>query len=103
MLMRCLKRCTLYGVPAVSLYGTETRTALGEIRAAFVSRSAEETMEDDAERALETVYAVIPARYAPLGGFRRSMVLDAGGAEYRMLTPVDLGTLWSVKCVRVHQ
>ena len=34
---------------------------------------------------------------------RRGMALVApDGAVYRMLTPVPLGRMWTVKCVRMH-
>lgn len=102
MLTRLRKDCTLYGVPVISPEGLERRQEIGRVRAAFTVRSSEETDEDDLERSMETVYAVIPARYVPVGGLRRSMILQCGDVTYRMLNPVNLGTMWSVKCLRVH-
>lgn len=98
-----LRRYTLYGVPEILPDGEKKREAIGEIRAALIHRSSEEVAEDDVERAHETAYALIPARYAPMGGFRRGMVLFSGEeGEYRMLTPLSYGRYWSVKCIRMH-
>jgi len=102
MLTRNLERCVLYGVPKIGADGVELRQELSEIRAAFTSRSAEEVTEADVSRCAETVHAVIPSRYAPPGGFLRGMIVRCGARQYRMLTPVHLGRLWNVKCVRVH-
>ena len=102
MLTGLQKICTLYGVPEIAPDGRESRREIGTVRAAFSTSSSEETDEDDVSRSMETVYAVIPARYAPMGGFCRSMVLRHGEETYRMLNPVCLGSLWSVKCRRVH-
>lgn len=102
MLMRKLEECALISAPVFSADGAETRRSMGMIRAAFTSRSSEEIDADGAWRAAETVHAVIPARYAPLGGFRRGMTLLRGERVYRMLNPVNLGRLWNVKCVYVH-
>lgn len=102
MLTGKLKKCTLWSVPETDAGGKENRLLIGEIRAAFSTYSSEETEEDDVSRSMETVYAVIPARYAPAGGFCRSMLLQWGEASFRMLNPVCLGTIWSVKCLRVH-
>lgn len=102
MIITHTKRCTLWGVPQIALSGGESRERLGEIRASFHSRSAEEILENDFSRAVETVYAVIPARYEPRGGFLRGMQLRADGDLWQMRTPVCHGRYWSVKCTRVH-
>lgn len=102
MLSRLRRAYRLYAPPAVSPEGTETAALLGTVSASVHVRSSLETREDDWERANETAYLVIDARYAPAGGFVRGMTLEGGGACYRMLTPVCLGRLWSVKCMRVH-
>ena len=102
MLMRLQKRCILLGVPEIQPDGSEIRKEIGQVRAAFSHSSSEETEEGDVSRSSETVYAVIFARYAPMGGFRRSMMLVCGEDRYQMLNPVCLGTLWTVKCLRVQ-
>ena len=102
MLTGLQKKCTLYGVPETAPDGREIRREIGTVRAAFSTYSSEETDEDDVSRSMETVYAVIPARYAPMGGFSRNMTLTCGETSYRMLNPVCLGSLWTVKCRRVH-
>ena len=93
---------TLFDVPRVSLFGEETAQALGKVSAAIHRRTAEERSENDLECAAETAYALIPARFAPPGGFVRGMVLTDGAARYRMLTPVCHGRQWCVKCIRMH-
>jgi len=102
MLTRCMEECVLWGKEEVQTDGTEKRECFGEIRAAFSSRSAEEVLEDDTEYARETVYALIPVRYEPRGGFVRGMLLRCAHAEYRMLTPVRTERYWNVKCARIH-
>ena len=55
----------------------------------------------DRDRAVQTVYAVIPKRYTPAGGFCRGMeILAQDGGRYRILTPVLCGGFWSLKCSR---
>ncbi len=101
MLNRVMERMLLYGIPAIGTDGHEKRDFLSEIRGTFVPRSAEETEEDDLDRAVQTVYAVIPKRYTPPGGFCRGMELVAqDGGRYRVLTPVLCGGFWSLKCSR---
>ena len=73
-----------------------------EISALLVARSSEENSSEDISHAAQTVSALIPMRYTPRGGFVRGMSLTHGGAIYRMLTPVKLSRLWSVKCIRIH-
>ena len=92
----------LSAAPAIAPSGAESAAPLGTVRAALHSRASREVLEDGAERASETVYALIDRRDAPPGGFVRGMTLTAGNEAYRMLTPVCLGRLWSVKCVRTH-
>lgn len=75
---------------------------LGTVRAVISHRSAEETEEDELNLGTETVMALIPARFAPAGGFARGMTLSYGAARYRMLIPVEIGRLWRVKCERVY-
>ena len=63
---------------------------------------SEETEEEDLDRAVQTVYAVIPKRYTPPGGFIRGMeIRTADGGRCRVLTPVLCGGYWSIKCSRV--
>lgn len=102
MRQRMQEKCDLYDVPTYSLTGEESARKLGEIRALFVSRSSEENYSEDLSYAAETVHVLIPHRYAPNGGFVRGMSLTKNGAVYRMLTPVKLSRIWSVKCVRIH-
>lgn len=94
--------CTLYDVPRVARDGSEESRCLGEISALLVARSSEENSSEDISHANQTVSALIPMRYTPRGGFVRGMSLTHGGAIYRMLTPVKLSRLWSVKCIRIH-
>lgn len=94
--------CTLYDVPRVARDGSEESRCLGEISALLVARSSEENSSEDISHANQTVSALIPIRYTPRGGFVRGMSLAHGGAIYRMLTPVKLSRLWSVKCIRIH-
>lgn len=99
MLNRVMERMELLGVPVIGTDGAERRESVGEIRGTIVPRSSEETEEDGLDRAVQTVYAVIPDRYCPLGGFLRGMELRcAGGIRYRVLTPVRCGAWWSLKC-----
>ena len=102
MLIRKARTFALYGVPVIAPSGAENAEPLGTVCAAIHSRAAREVLEDGAERATETVYAVIRHRDAPPGGFVRGMTLRAGDEVYRVLTPVWLGRLWSVKCARTH-
>lgn len=76
--------------------------SVGTVMAVISHRTAEEIMEDDLDRASATVLALIPARYTPVGGFRRGMTITRGDAVYRMLVPVDLGRIWRVKCERIY-
>ena len=94
--------CTLYDAPRVARDGSEESRCLGEISALLVARSSEENSSEDISHANQTVSALIPMRYTPRGGFVRGMSLAHGGAIYRMLTPVKLSRLWSVKCIRIH-
>ena len=94
--------CTLYDVPHITRDGAEHCRCLGEISALLVARSSEENSSEDISRASQTVSALIPMRHTPAGGFVRGMTLTHGGAIYRMLTPVKLSRLWSVKCIRTH-
>lgn len=101
MLNRVMERMLLRGVPVIGRDGAERREDIGEVRGTLVSRSAEETEEDGLDRAVQTVYAVIPDRYSPRGGFRRGMELHcADGGCCRVLTPVRCGAWWSLKCSR---
>lgn len=93
---------SLYAPPTIDRAGRETRVYLAEIRGAISYSSAEEAASEGISYAAETAYALIPHRYAPPGGFRRGMLLSGEGAEYRMLTPIRHGRLWSVKCIRLH-
>ncbi len=77
-------------------------TVLGSVRAVLSHRSAEETEEDELNLGTETAMALIPARFAPDGGFARGMVLTYGTARYRMLIPVEIGRYWRIKCERVY-
>lgn len=79
-----------------------TGESLGTLRAVLSHRSAEETEEDELNLGTETAMALIPARYAPLGGFARGMTLSYGTARYRMLIPVEIGRYWRIKCERVY-
>ncbi len=79
-----------------------TGESLGTVRAVISHRSAEETEEDDLNLGTETVMALIPARFAPAGGFARGMLLLYGSARYRMLIPVEIGRYWRIKCERVY-
>lgn len=94
--------CTLYDVPHINRDGAEESRCLGEISALLVARSSEENSSEDISHAAQTISALIPARYTPQSGFVRGMTLSHGGAIYRMLTPVKLSRLWSVKCMRIH-
>ena len=78
-----------------------TGESLGTLRAVLSHRSAEETEEDEINLGTETAMALIPARYAPGGGFARGMTLSCGTARYRMLIPVEIGRYWRIKCERV--
>ena len=102
MHLRKQETCTLFDIPVYSPTGEASARALGEIRALFVSRSSEENNSEDISHAAETLSVLIPGRYTPPGGFVRGMSLEKDGAVYRMLTPVNLGRLWSVKCLRIH-
>jgi len=93
---------TLLDVPHVSPTGEERAQALGQVVAVVHRRTSEERTENDLECAAETAYALIPSRCSPPGGFVRGMVLADGTARYRMLTPVCHGSLWCVKCIRMH-
>lgn len=79
-----------------------TGDLLGSLRAVISHRSAEETEEDELNLGTETVMALIPARFAPAGGFSRGMTLTYGTARYRMLIPVEIGRYWRIKCERVY-
>lgn len=94
--------CTLYDVPRIDRNGSEESRCLGEISVLLVARSSEENSSEDISHAAQTVSALIPMRYTPRGGFVRGMSLTHGGEVYRMLTPVKLSRLWSVKCIRIH-
>jgi len=103
MMRRLSRRYELWDVPAVSREGEVTRAYLGGVEAVLTSRSAKESTQRQEDCAAETLSALIGARFAPPGGFCRGMTLVApDGAVYRMLTPVPLGRMWTVKCVRMH-
>lgn len=77
-------------------------TPLGTVMAVISHRTAEEIEEDDLSRAAARVLALIPARYTPVGGFCRGMVLTRGEARYKMQVPVELSRIWRVKCERIY-
>ena len=83
MMRRLSRRYELWDVPAVSREGEVTRAHLGGVEAVLTSRSAKESTQRQEDC--------------------RGMTLVApDGAVYRMLTPVPLGRMWTVKCVRMH-
>ncbi len=83
-----------------SLEGADGK-AVCQVHAIVSYRSAEETKEDDLLRATETSLVLIPSRDVPTGGIVRGMKLTRGGAQYRVLVPVEIGRYWRLKCERV--
>ena len=90
-----------YALLSPAKCGREER--LGEVRAALCRKSAAERADGDGTRVTEKALFVVPARYAPEGGFRSGAALrECGrrGGTYTVSRAIAYRRFWTLEATR---